>query len=55
MVLGPVARPVVTTHVSARFGRDRRSSNLGRQPNPSAAPIALTCEVGGLRPVRTTV
>ena len=41
--------------VSAWFGRDRRSSNLGREPDPTGEPIALMCEVGGLRPVRTTV
>ena len=39
--------PTVTTHVSAWFGRDQRSSNLGRQPDLSARRIARTCEVGG--------
>ena len=51
----------MTTHVSAWFGRDRRSSNLGREPDPGVpidanrTPVALGRARGwrGYAPVRT--
>ena len=38
---------LVTTHVSAWFGRGRRPANLARQCDPGDLRVALTCEVTG--------